>query len=63
MDLSVAQYCLTIGFAVAVLTVAGADTGSSAASRKPNITKAPHASQQQTVKLRYYGGPKSPMYP
>ncbi len=61
MDLSVAQYCLTIGFAVAVLTVA--DTGSSAASRKPNITKVPHATQQQTVKLRYYGGPKSPMYP
>jgi hypothetical protein len=53
-----------VGLAVAVLSITGNGVASDAAACKPKpaITKAPR-SQEQNVKVRYYGGPKSPMYP
>ena len=65
MKFSLTARGLTIGFAVAVLSIAAGYTGSCAAAHKlkPVIDKAPRYIQDQNVKLRYYGGPKNPMYP
>jgi hypothetical protein len=44
------------------LTVAGC-SNSDAGTRKAELMRASSAQQQKPVKLRYYGGPKYPMYP
>jgi hypothetical protein len=44
------------------LSLTGCAT-SDAATRKAPPAKADTAQQQKPVKLRYYGGPKYPMYP
>ncbi len=38
-------------------------TNSEAGAHKTALTKAATARQEKPIKLRYYGGPKSPMYP
>jgi hypothetical protein len=55
---------LMAALAVAALSITGNGLASHAAACKPKpaIAKAPRT-QEQNVKVRYYGGPKSPMYP
>jgi len=38
-------------------------TNSDAGARKAALMNASTAQQQKPIKLRYYGGPKYPMYP
>jgi hypothetical protein len=57
---------LVIGLLTALTTVATLSDAHGYASRtkaKPAAAKAPVVVQEPAVKLRYYGGPKSPMYP
>jgi hypothetical protein len=53
----------TICLAGAIALIAGGFTCSDAAVRKAAPMKASTQQQQKPIKLRYYGGPKSPMYP
>jgi hypothetical protein len=43
--------------------VAASCTSSKAGAHKAGLAKAGTAQQEKPIKLRYYGGPKSPMYP
>lgn len=57
---------LTTGFAVAAMTVAVGSTASYAHAHRAKVKSvmaAPQPAPVQQVRLRYYGGPKSPMYP
>jgi hypothetical protein len=58
---------LAIGFAAAVMNIAIGNTDSYAYSHKAKakliVAAAPQYANEQPVKMRYYGGPKSPMYP
>jgi hypothetical protein len=67
MKLSTAARILAIGFTVAVMTVAvGSGTGYAYAHKakaKSVAATAPQYAPEHQVRLRYYGGPKSPMYP
>jgi hypothetical protein len=47
----------------AIALVATCGTGSEAHARKAVKQSAVQAPAPQPVKMRYYGGPKSPMYP
>jgi hypothetical protein len=47
----------------AIALIAGGCTYSDAAVHKAAPMKAGTQQQQKPIKLRYYGGPKSPMYP
>jgi len=46
-----------------IALTAAAGTNSEACARKAALTKAITTHQEKPIKLRYYGGPKSPMYP
>ena len=65
MKLSMAARVLAVGFTVAVMTTAVASTAGHAyahrAKTKLVVAKAPQYAPVHQVKLRYYGGPKSPM--
>lgn len=50
-------------FASAIAVIAAGCSGSEAGARKAAVVKASAAPQEKPIKLRYYGGPKSPMYP
>lgn len=67
MKFSKAARILAIGFTVAVMTVAVGSGTSYAYAHKAKgklvVAKAPQYVPEQQVRLRYYGGPKSPMYP
>jgi hypothetical protein len=55
-----------IWLATAVAVIAAGCTNSDAGTRKAALMKAASAApapQEKPVKLRYYGGPKSPRYP
>jgi len=52
-----------IGLLSAVALVGAACASSTAGARKEATVKTGAPQQQKPVKLRYYGGPKSPMYP
>jgi hypothetical protein len=45
------------------IAVIAAGCSDSEAARKAAVVKANAAPQEQPIKLRYYGGPKYPMYP
>lgn len=53
----------TISVASAIVFIAASCTNSDAGARKAALTKAKTVQQQKPIKLRYYGGPKYPMYP
>lgn len=67
MKSSMAAGTLTIGLTVAVMMIAvGSTSGYAYAHRakaKLVVAAAPQYVHEQPVKMRYYGGPKSPMYP
>ena len=65
MKSSMAVRALTIGFAVVAMVVAVGGTNSYAYTAKTKwvVAKVPQYAPEQNVKMRYYGGPKSPMYP
>jgi hypothetical protein len=52
-----------IWLASAIAVIAAGCSNSDAGARKAALMKAKAAPQEKPVKLRYYGGPKSPMYP
>jgi hypothetical protein len=57
---------LATGFAIAAMTVAAGGTASYAnvhRAKAKSVVAAPQSAPVQQVRLRYYGGPKSPMYP
>jgi hypothetical protein len=57
---------MAIGFAIAAMTVAVGSTASYAHAHRAmakSVVEAPQSAPVQQVRLRYYGGPKSPMYP
>ncbi len=70
MKVSVSVRVIAIGFVVALALNAAGATNSFANSAVQNETskvrsviyQAAQQSQERTIKLRYYGGPKSPMY-
>ena len=49
--------------ASAIAVVAAGCSDSEAGARKAAVVKANAAPPEKPIKLRYYGGPKSPMYP
>ena len=49
--------------ASAIAVVAAGCSDSEAGARKAAVVKANAQPQEKPIKLRYYGGPKSPMYP
>jgi hypothetical protein len=51
--------CLT----AAIALIAASFTFSDAAARKAVPMKASTTQQEKPIKLRYYGGPRYPMYP
>jgi hypothetical protein len=51
--------CLT----AAIALIAASCTYSDAAARKAVPMKASTTQQEKPIKLRYYGGPRYPMYP
>jgi hypothetical protein len=53
----------TIWLAGAIALIAAGCTNGDAGTRKAELMKASSAQQQKPTKLRYYGGPKYPMYP
>jgi hypothetical protein len=53
----------TIWLAGAIALIVAGCTNSDAGARKAALMKASTAQQQKPIKLRYYGGPKYPMYP
>jgi hypothetical protein len=58
-------YAVATAIVVSALVMGLGSAHSSAGKSKPVVVKVSRASQasNQPVKLRYYGGPKSPMYP
>ncbi len=56
---------LPIFFAGAIALIMASCANSDATARKAALTKATatQTQEQKPVKLRYYGGPKYPMYP
>jgi hypothetical protein len=54
---------LTIWLAGAIVLIMAGCTNSDAGTRKAALMKASMTQQQKPIKLRYYGGPKYPMYP
>jgi hypothetical protein len=67
MKLSKAARVLAIGLTVAATTVVIGSTAGYAYAHKARaksvVAKAPQYVPEHQVRLRYYGGPKSPMYP
>jgi hypothetical protein len=53
----------TIWLAGAVVLIMAGCTNSDTGTRKAALMKASSAQEQKPIKLRYYGGPKYPMYP
>ena len=53
----------TIWLAGAIVLIMAGCTNSDAGTRKAALMKASSAQEQKPIKLRYYGGPKYPMYP
>jgi hypothetical protein len=51
-----------VGLLAIAMVVASCVTND-AGARKTALAKSVAAQQEKPVKLRYYGGPKSPMYP
>jgi hypothetical protein len=66
MKLSMAARVLSIGVTVAMMTAMVGSTAGYAhthkAKAKSVLATTPQYVPQQQAKLRYYGGPKSPMY-
>jgi len=57
---------LIIGLFGAISLIASGCTNSDAGARKAALMRASAAQKQQPqkpIRMRYYGGPKSPMYP
>jgi hypothetical protein len=52
-----------IWLASAIAVIAAGCTNSDAGARKAALMKASAVQPEKPVKLRYYGGPKSPRYP
>ena len=52
-----------IWLASAIAVIAAGCSNSDAGARKATPMKASAAPHEKPIKLRYYGGPKSPMYP
>jgi hypothetical protein len=46
-----------------IATIVAGSAGYGADARKAVVAKTTVTQQQKPIKLRYYGGPKSPMYP
>jgi len=67
MMFSTAARLLTFGFMVAVMMMVGAGANGYAytqrATTMKSAAKVTQHAPEPNVKLRYYGGPKSPMYP
>ena len=67
MKLSMAAQVLAIRLTVAAMTVVIGSTAGHAcahnAKAKSVVAKVPQYVPERQVRLRYYGGPKSPMYP
>jgi hypothetical protein len=65
MMLSPAGRVLTFGFMVAAMVVAAGANGYAHTHRATTkgTAKMTQSAPEPSVKLRYYGGPKSPMYP
>ena len=66
MMFSTAARLLTFGCVVAVMLAAAVANGHAYTHRAmttKNAGKATQSASEPNVKLRYYGGPKSPMYP
>jgi|HubBroStandDraft_6_1064221.scaffolds.fasta_scaffold1729806_1 hypothetical protein len=66
MMLSPAGRVLTFGFMVAAMVVAAGANGyahTHRATTTKGTAKVTQSAPEPSVKLRYYGGPKSPMYP
>jgi hypothetical protein len=67
MKLLTTARALTIGFTAAAMIIAVGSTNSYANTHKAKAklvaATAPQYVHEQPVKMRYYGGPKSPMYP
>jgi len=53
----------TISLAGTIALIVAGCTNSDAGARKAALMNASTAQQQKPIKLRYYGGPKYPMYP
>lgn len=56
---------ISIGFAAATIAFFGISAGDAKAENKPpkaRAVKPAQTAQDHGIKLRYYGGPKSPMY-
>lgn len=53
----------TISLASAIAVIVFGCSNSHAGTHKSALTKDSAASQEKPIKLRYYGGPKYPMYP
>jgi hypothetical protein len=53
----------TISVASAIVSIAANCAKGDAGARNAVLTKASTMQQQKPIKLRYYGGPKYPMYP
>jgi hypothetical protein len=54
---------LHVSFAIGIVLVAVIFTSSEARVRRTTVTPPSPVEQQKPIKLRYYGGPKYPMYP
>jgi len=53
----------TILLAGLIALIAATYANSEAGARNAALKKASTTQQEKLIKLRYYGGPKSPMYP
>ncbi len=54
---------MTVWLAAALALIIGGCTNTDAGTRKAALMKASSAQQEKPIRLRYYGGPKYPMYP
>jgi len=53
----------SVWLACTIAVIAAGCTNSDVGARKAALMEASAAPQEQPIKLRYYGGPKYPMYP
>jgi hypothetical protein len=53
----------SISLAIAIALIAAGCANSDVGARKAALMEASTGQQEKPIKLRYYGGPKYPMYP
>jgi hypothetical protein len=53
----------SISLAIAIALIAAGCANSDVGARKAALMEAGSGQQEKPIKLRYYGGPKYPMYP